>query len=927
MSLSCPGCGHLAEEATRCPRCGFPVPASMPGPESPSIPGASEPSFATTTPGKVAEPAEGATPPSKRRPQGTRTALILGAAVVALTLVIGGAFAAIRASTGGGSVLPFVPVQLTVTGGPPSAAGSWSSGVQRLWRIDAEHYSEVEQDYASYSDASTVTSKSWAVTDFVGDTSHIYYGLDPESGKVMWGGAGYRDCAVQEVGGLVPCLDWVRGKDDESFDPVLKLVDWRTGEAKVTTTFAELNLSADLNPASAVTVADGEILLILPDYRNGGGDYLGDLAGVAVARVSANGTTTRWAHETRGCERSFDGDWRGTLQHGIFFAGYGLALDVETGKSVLDDSVCASVSADGVARVDPQTGSSAPASVTAPDASTVFTTSERSGFRPVGDRMVPVPLKLIDVKLVDDRDGSQYGTAGLVGFDPATGQVTWTTPLPVAVTDRGDGTPYAGSVLFDGSRLILRTDLTMQAVDPTTGTVLWSRPDPGGYGQTSLAADGTILADSDVGTDAYDPETGARLWQLGGAVVLAPGADGFDSLILFGSAASGGSNYIARLIPADRPTTAPVVPAAAPACPSGMAPISWTRFSDGGILLCTGDGKYAVMVPAHTDWQAIALTFTPGGHEVVFSNGMRIRVALGGSLVYVEANGAVTASPAIESWTNAVGDVKVAVPPDLKTCPAGSWPISLSTFDGGWLLICGTGPQQPTSMFLTDGSVVSDAASVEFRDGAYCGTTAAGKVCGYRAPAVVTVTPTGGTPIQHSATANYFSGHGPGGTGEGTGSYGVNTPKDNAKDQIRYLTQILQKSMAGRASLNTAVGQVRACTSLSEANATMNGVVLNRQELLDALESTPVDAVPDGAELVARLRVALALSHTSDLVWVQWAQAEQASSCAEGEKSSHYRQVTRMNRDVSVAKDSFLAMWNSQIVPVFGAPRFTRSQI
>ncbi|MGB7963830.1 MAG: hypothetical protein WCF12_12865 [Propionicimonas sp.] len=40
-----------------------------------------------------------------------------------------------------------------------------------------------------------------------------------------------------------------------------------------------------------------------------------------------------------------------------------------------------------------------------------------------------------------------------------------------------------------------------------------------------------------------------------------------------------------------------------------------------------------------------------------------------------------------------------------------------------------------------------------------------------------------------------------------------------------------------------------------------------------------------------------------------------------------YRQVTRLNRGVSNAKDDFLSIWNTQIAPAHDAPTFSRSQI
>ena len=232
---------------------------------------------------------------------------------------------------------------------------------------------------------------------------------------------------------------------------------------------------------------------------------------------------------------------------------------------------------------------------------------------------------------------------------------------------------------------------------------------------------------------------------------------------------------------------------------------------------------------------------------------------------------------------------------------------------------------QPSVIYLSDGATVTEAGSVTVGGGGYCGTAGSTKVCAYSSPALVTVDSGGGV-TQHNVSGNYFDGRG-GGVGEGNGSYGVQAPDQNARDQVRYLTQILQKSMAGRSSLDLAVNQVRSCTDVAGATITFNDVATNRQQLLDALESAPVDAIPDGQSLVAQLRTALQLSHESDLVWIQWGQAQQANACADGESNPAYVQVVELNKRVAQAKDEFLGVWNSSIAGTYGAPTFTKSQI
>jgi hypothetical protein len=800
--------------------------------------------------------------------------------------------------------------------------------------VKSTHYESVEEDMTAFQGAMTVSAKAWSVYDFVGDTGHMYFGIDPSDGSTMWGEKGFRACADREIDGLVPCLDEVRVGDD-NWDEVLALVDWKTGESTSSTKLTDLGVTVGLNPASEVDVHDGSIVLTLPDFTGGGGDYLGTLSGVQVVRVSADGRSARWVASGPGCDYTdfshpLTGDPASYLQHGVLTNEYGSALSFETGKSVLPGSACAAQAAEGVLYAVSVDGP-LPSSVTAPDGTTLAVTGETSGLN-FADRLPPVPMKLVNLNLSPSDNDTQMGTGELVGFDPATGGQKWAATVPVTVEIDGKRT-ISLSLSYDGQRLLLIGDDTMRALNPATGELLWSDTMASGrFAQIERTADGTVVLNDPQSYEggrpsAYDPETGARLWTADGELVVAPAPDGTENLLQLGGFGEGQTPYLARLVPADRPDRTPVVPVAAPACPSGMSPISWTQYADGAILLCQSGQTFAVVVPAHPDWSASELHFTTGGHEVVFSNGAHLRVVLGGSMVYVDQNATVTGYPASASWSSAAGAVRFTVPAAVHTCPAGSWPISLSTFDGGWLLVCGTGPQQPTSLVYADGTSVSEAGGVTARAGGYCASADVGTVCAYRAPALISVTASDGTTTQHSVDANYFSGHGRGGTGEGTGSYGVNTPDDNAADQVRYLTQILQKSTVGRANLNQAVADVRACRNVAGAIDTIRGVVANREELLEAVDSTPVDAVPNGASLVARLRTALDLSHQSDLVWVQWAQEQLGNGCANGEDSSYYVQLRQMNPDVSVAKNEFVHQWNSTIVPSYDAPRFTRAQI
>lgn len=862
----------------------------------------------------------------------SRPVLIAIAAVVAVALVTGLAVGLPRLINGApgsgtqGHGGPGSVGELHVTGQPPSAGGSWASGTRRVWRVDARHRDTIQGGDTTYEDIAPRTAGAWAMTDFVGDTSRAYWGLNPDDGSVLWGSPMYRACADDDLDGLVPCLDHVRKGADE-WEPALLLVDWATSKAVTTTKFSDLGLGkADLNPVSEVSVVDGQLVLTLPSYPHQAAEYLGDLAGVTVARVSADGKRARWVASST-CTGD---DWRSVpgelLTSGILTPGYGIAVDFETGKSLLDPKACPARTGRGVLRVDPASKADVPAQVTGPDGTVIaISRADRSGFR-LADAPPPQPLTLLDIPAgASGQNGSRAETAKLTAIDPTTGKPAWATPLDVTVTVQDDAV-IGGLVSFDGQRLlVLEFDGRVRAVDPATGNVLWTATSPSTY-ELDRTADGTLLVGNYQGTIALDPETGAQLWSLPGDVRPAPGRDGQESLLQLVADVDSTQRFVARLVPADRPAKARVAPQGTPACPAGMRPISWTRYEGGAVLLCRQGQHYSVVMPDHPDWQATELAFVPGGHRVTFGNGVPLRSTLGGALIELIENGQPRLVPVSESWSDAAGKVTFTAPAGLPRCPSGSWPISLSVFDGGWLLVCGTGPAQPTAISYASGTGRRDTDQVTFGNGGYCGDLDGTRVCAYHAPALVTER-TAGNEVQHSVSSGYFTGRGVGGSGRGTGSFGVESPRDNDKDQVRYLRQILQRSTTGRSNLDAAVNQVRSCTDLAEAITTLRSVTANREELLAALDATPLTAVPDGVLLVARLRNALTLSRDSDLVWVQWAESEQASGCAQSMGNPLYAQVTGMNRDVARAKDDFLALWNKRIAPAYGVSTFSRSQI
>lgn len=871
------------------------------------------------------------TPPKPPR----RLGMLIGAAALTLTMVGAAAFATVMLVP---ELMGVNPMQRTsgsektatlkVTGEPLGSGGSWTSGTKEVWTAQTSTMREwSELGGGDFTDVLLLYSRGWSLYDLYGDTAYDVATLDPNTGRVSWesedAGWAHHFCSETEIDGTVSCLNAEGFQETEDYDWQWDVIDWASGDKKKSARLLDMGIEGGFGYPKIERTSE-YLHLFLPmhgDYLLQTEGYFGepDYRGVLNVRMDPTGSKTLWSTHSSGC---WDISTEGIVAHrGLLLPGDGVALNAETGEDFLPEGTCAELVADGVLVVSGEGSTQLPDSVTAPDGSEirlVKDTDHRRTFRVHGD-LPPTPLRFINVRFGED--GGSRGTGELEAFDPKTGESTWSRP--VTLEDFHDDRTFRGSVKYDGRHLLVSYDNQLLAMEPGSGEIAWSVPSNSPLPE--IGFDGTILVGRPGPTGrnhsvALDPESGNELWTVPGTAYFAPDPEGFESVLVLGD------GYVSRLIPADRTTDVPKPPADAPACPDGMTPISWTRYEGGSILLCQQDQKYVVVTPEQPRWRATELNFTSGGFEVVFGEEARVWVSLGGSLVTIEEKGDRSSSPAITSWTSARGETKFRPPSDIKTCPAGSWPISLSTFDGGWLLVCGTSSTQPTHVYFNDGQVV-ESDRVSFSGGAYCSDTSVGEVCVYRSPALIAVEDGSAETRQQSVSSNYFGDFGEGGAGTGTGSYGVAAPDVNAEDQVRYLTEILEKSAVGRADLNQAVSQVRSCNDVPGAIRTLQGVTENREELLEALDSTPVDAVPGGIQLVSQLRRALELSRDSDLVWVEWAQSEGANGCALGNDNPLYQKVYNMNLDVALAKDAFVDNWNQNIVPRYGAPRFTRPQI
>lgn len=514
-------------------------------------------------------------------------------------------------------------------------------------------------------------------------------------------------------------------------------------------------------------------------------------------------------------------------------------------------------------------------------------------------------------------------------YEPTTGAIqalgaNWQVPLRPQVVLAGAGGSFINGVVSGHTLIAVGRDGQVKAIDYKSGAVLWtaSAPvsDPIYPLPMAAAVVGNVVVVGGIGMSsngAYEHSqvtllnlaTGTPIWQTDGEPAIPPSSDMLGIL-----SGDDDNNVLARYIPGNQPSTQ--MPSDMPPCPAGMTAVAWTRYADGSVLVCSGNGTYSVVQSA--GWRAADLQWVDDGYIVTFSNGAIIQADLGGSLVTVTRRGAQTVYVAGDSWMVSSGaSMFTQTPSDIPSCPAGTWPIALSTWQGGWLLVCGTDASDPTSLYYSDGSNTGQSSSVSITGGGYCGQLDNGQACTYAVPALVTIGDT-----QHSVSNNYFTGQGAGGSGQGTGAYGVPAPGDTAAQQVQYLLDILERSSATLKQLGPPSTDVRNCRNLDDAIWQIQEVAQGRQDQLSALDSTPVDKIDIGAQLVSELRAALQASYIADESWIDWGQSQQAYGC-----SAEPQSVLDTNHAAGVAKDTFYSTWNAQIAPVYGVRTFKSGDI
>lgn len=488
----------------------------------------------------------------------------------------------------------------------------------------------------------------------------------------------------------------------------------------------------------------------------------------------------------------------------------------------------------------------------------------------------------------------------------------------------GAGAGVAASIWTYGELRLLGSCYSA-LVDPETGTVLASGDAeayaPGGIGgpegvdrgELWLSTEGDELVANDSAADY------AELWRLELPWWASPAAMGSgvsDPILLRGP-----DGRIARVDPVAPGPRVDGMPAELPDCPEGWTPIAWSQWDGGATLICQqieGAQLAGYRVDPDGTSSSQRVEVRPTGFLVEFDDAT-VELAYDGWVVY---DGDVARS-AERLWSPTYGlrQGPAVVPASLPGCPAGTFPLSLSVWNGGWLLTCGVTAASPTAFRWGDEGGWAEGGALTAADGQWCGEDGDKlRVCVSTAPALVQL-----GAEQHSVDANFVPGVGQGGAGKGTGAYGVDAPGDTAEQQVGYLVAILQSSAAARATVGAALAPLNACSVSSGDVTALQGLTHARTELLAALQTTPVDQVPDGARLLELLKSALSLSEQADQGYVDTASQMLGGDCAGGRAAYHV--ALAVADQAEAAKQAFVDAWNASIPGRYGVQAFSAGDI
>lgn len=441
---------------------------------------------------------------------------------------------------------------------------------------------------------------------------------------------------------------------------------------------------------------------------------------------------------------------------------------------------------------------------------------------------------------------------------------------------------------------------TVIGVRPRTGERLW---------QSSM--------DALRGTDAnFDSSDGVNLIGSEGMPVAAISSDTEITMLGTGSSAA---DWLS-------PSTPAAQAAGVPSCSDGRQLLSWTKWPGGWVIVCAQvDGSQARLqasLPTGVAFTADDVTSDDAWTRFCgASSGRTVCVDGLAQTVETSADGEQPHTWTVEQgWVTNRGDIGrgagSSAPDQVPSCPSGTVAIGWGTYGDNWVLACGTTDGAPSSLQTGGPSGTESASKVSDESGAICGTFTGGtKRCLHGESRALVTEAADGSRQQQGLDSSWQLG-----ASGGSGAYGVSAPDPTEKDQVRYLSEVLQRSAAARSALQGPVADISACrtSELDGAISDIQGVIDARTSQLDAISAAPVDHIPDGDALITDLRQALQASLAADRSYLSWGKAVAAGGCSEGQ--NFLDEGDAHSVDAQRAKKAFADRWNTQIVPRHDVP-------
>ena len=875
------------------------------------------------------------------------------AVVVVGVLVIGGALAFAANSFGnqqvGGDHRTSSSDFTTLTAHGEPLTGDAAPSLKLAWNISAAALGYVSSHLSIVVQTPTVWVLSVVLDGADDQQAGALVAISATTGQELWHNDTVGGSCAGAASGSVVCLSGT-GPYGIGQASTLTLVQVAVADGKVTreTTLEQLGFTGS-NLYSSLESASSSVLLTVAD--EGANGYT-QPSTVTLARVNDNTSSLMWKTTQAECGGGGD-NWPSVTRvvNGV------LLISNASSHEVLDFATGATLAQVGCQAVDLFGDGGLLIAGDGTGTSIIDSSRIHSLITGSGGNVNASPVDFessesassVPVVFTSAADG----TLSIIARTTVGSDSTWAQPL-VLQGSKDDPMVY-GAV--DSRRLILvDTAGHVVSVNPKTGRVLWSASYSAlhidssgaayvpvsvsfGPGETVLVSDlipGTQFTGrtASFATYAYNARTGEELTSPSGWSAYQSGtARGGTSrqAVVPGTLPVTGNASVGALVANSISAEAVAHPSLLPDCPAGYKPISWTVVPSGYVLLCSGKNGYRAMVRL-TGHPVVcsSVMFLAAGYTLGCEANSTVAITGDGTILQRGAgskSSIVTASTGWMVGDRAAGGFGASTAKISDGCPSGSVLLSLSQWKSGWLFVCGTDALDPSYLAFSDGAATEASRAVTYDLGRYCATrTIGGSVCAVGAPAVVSITAENGTTTQRPVDHNFFVSQGSSGFGQGTGAYNVTAPKDAANDEVRYLEQILQKSIAGRTQAGDLLHDIGSCTINSADIQKAASLVANRQQLLSALSSTPVDRIPNGSRLVTELTIALTASLQADQTYQTAISDLNSSGCAQA--TNDMSGATSQGNSIETLKGTFVSDWNSTVVGSYPSTSpFTSKQI